>query len=502
MPRSLPTATPFKIRGKSKGNRSIRCIPGGNEAIWDEELHAALIEALNIYPPMGRQRIRPVHNGGEGHTSLGRCQLIQQYLMQKTGKNRTRKQISSRIQRLRRTHQDDPTMADALRVLPDVQQPITPEMLVNLNDSNESTTLSTPLIPATPPLLGSVESSARSSPSVNQPADSFHSGASSSSIQPNQSTLRLFESADLHLSESGFSAPEQENVWPGPGLHLPDRPASSLSRRRVSSNITGLRFQLDLPPVPSFSFANSGYGFEASTISAEAGHLPFAGNQFPYLSCHDQASEPITPVDQIIHTPEFPPQVLRYDKRPVYQSRYAEKDDAFFQPVTCVPSLSPYDPHNGSHLMAAAEYCSSKPSAFHTSRAQNYSFPSSPLASFHSNIEGTSPRLLSLGPEGCHGGILTQDVSHIVHLPRRLSYPCDSRLLDSALSLRMSPVVYSYVPEEGHSTNTLESLELASPAVIRPFFISDFACSAAGSSPHTPLAEMTTGSLHDGTVSQ
>jgi TEA/ATTS domain len=69
---------------------------------------AGLRVALNVYPPMGRQRIRPVHDGGESHTSLGRCQLIQQYLMEKTGKNRTRKQISSRIQRLRRSHQDDP----------------------------------------------------------------------------------------------------------------------------------------------------------------------------------------------------------------------------------------------------------------------------------------------------------------------------------------------------------------------------------------------------------
>ena len=59
---------------------------------------------------MGRQRIRPMYDGSEGHTgtSLGRCQLIQQYLIQRTGKNRTRKQISSRIQRLRRMHHDDP----------------------------------------------------------------------------------------------------------------------------------------------------------------------------------------------------------------------------------------------------------------------------------------------------------------------------------------------------------------------------------------------------------
>jgi len=46
MPRSLPAAIPTNIRGKSKGNRSIRCIPGGNEAIWDEELHTALIEGV------------------------------------------------------------------------------------------------------------------------------------------------------------------------------------------------------------------------------------------------------------------------------------------------------------------------------------------------------------------------------------------------------------------------------------------------------------------------
>ena len=44
MSRSLPAAIPMKARGKSKGNRSVRCIPGGNEAIWDDELHTALIE--------------------------------------------------------------------------------------------------------------------------------------------------------------------------------------------------------------------------------------------------------------------------------------------------------------------------------------------------------------------------------------------------------------------------------------------------------------------------
>jgi hypothetical protein len=45
-------------------------------------------------------------------------------------------------------------VADVLRVLPDVQQPVAPEMLVNLNDNSEATTVVSPPVPATPPLLG------------------------------------------------------------------------------------------------------------------------------------------------------------------------------------------------------------------------------------------------------------------------------------------------------------------------------------------------------------
>ncbi|KAI9510404.1 TEA/ATTS domain family-domain-containing protein [Russula earlei] len=507
MPRSLPAATPPKARAKSKGNRSIRCIPGGNEAIWDDELHTALIEALSIYPPMGRQRIRPMHNGDEGRTSLGRCQLIQQYLMQRTGKNRTRKQISSRIQRLRRMHQDDPAMADVLRVLPDVYRPIAPEMLVNLNDSSEVANIIPALIPATPPLLGSVESSASSSPSTIPLGESYHSSASSSSIRSNQLTLRLFEPAELHASYSenagiGVSVPNsgQENMWPAPGSRLPDRSVSSLSRRRMTSDTSGLRFQLDLPPGPQFPY--SSYDLDATTMSDGTGLLSFAGNQFPYLHCHGHPANPITPVDQIIHTPEFPPEVFRCDKRSTSQSPYAQRDDVFPQPMTCPPSLSPCDSHPCSHLFAAAEHSSSKSSPFQTSRAQNYSFPSSPFSTFHPSIYGASSCLVALGPEDCQDVTQTQDVTHLVHLPRRLSYPCNSHLLDSGLSLRMPSAVYSCVSEEGDIASTLGNLELASPAVIRPFFPADFQCPAPGGSPHIPLNELLSASVDDGAISQ
>ncbi|KAA1471329.1 hypothetical protein DENSPDRAFT_837306, partial [Dentipellis sp. KUC8613] len=72
---------------------------------------------------MGKQRLRyPYGPGGsatERTPSLGRCQLIQHYMKEKTGKVRTRKQIASRLQRLRRIHKNDPKMMELLQVIRD-----------------------------------------------------------------------------------------------------------------------------------------------------------------------------------------------------------------------------------------------------------------------------------------------------------------------------------------------------------------------------------------------
>lgn len=48
------------------------------------------------------------------------------------------------------------SVADALRVLPDIQQPIAPEMLLDPDNCREATTQLTSPVPATPPLLGSI----------------------------------------------------------------------------------------------------------------------------------------------------------------------------------------------------------------------------------------------------------------------------------------------------------------------------------------------------------
>ena len=261
----------------------------------------------------------------------------------------------------------------------------------------------------------------------------------------------------------------------------------------MTSTLTELRLQLDLPPGPSslFSFSESEYGFEA-------GSLTLSGNG-PYLSCYSQTVDPITPLDQIIHTPEFPPQVVRYDRRSAYQQlRCSERESVFFQPAACHPSLVQYDTHPTSHLFPSTAHSSVKPGPFNTCQVQNCTFPSSPLASFQPTVEHSSPQPLSLGSESCRGSIqTTQDISRVAHLPRRLSY---SR--DLGLPFQTSSVPYSCVSQEVNMANTLGGLDLAPPAVIRPFFVSEYPCPTSDRSPHPPLAELATASLFDDTVFQ
>ncbi|KAH7930862.1 TEA-domain-containing protein [Leucogyrophana mollusca] len=89
------------------------------EEIWSEDVHAAFMEAVSIYPPMGKKRIkyrRVLENSTNNlepdpsHIkSFGRCQLIQSYILERTGKVRTRKQVSSHLQRFKKIHKNNPS---------------------------------------------------------------------------------------------------------------------------------------------------------------------------------------------------------------------------------------------------------------------------------------------------------------------------------------------------------------------------------------------------------
>ncbi|KAF6745009.1 TEA/ATTS domain family-domain-containing protein, partial [Ephemerocybe angulata] len=88
---------------KATGRRSWKTLKGKAEAVWGPELEAVLLDALEQYqytddnkPYLSKHGLRFPH----------RNQFISQYIYEKTGKNRTHKQVGSRLQQLRDTCDD------------------------------------------------------------------------------------------------------------------------------------------------------------------------------------------------------------------------------------------------------------------------------------------------------------------------------------------------------------------------------------------------------------
>ncbi|OJT10584.1 hypothetical protein TRAPUB_12883 [Trametes pubescens] len=120
-----------------------------------------------------------------------------------------------------------------------------------------------------------------------------------------------------HTTRSGSAGgspparvPLQITITPtSPPSTAVDTPSSSMSRRRLACNIPALQTRLIIP-ASSMSFLSPTYG-SPSTLSPSSFRPLLTFSRRSSLSSGESTGCPVTPIDQITHTPLSPPRIPR-----------------------------------------------------------------------------------------------------------------------------------------------------------------------------------------------
>ncbi|KAG2146911.1 uncharacterized protein EDB93DRAFT_1148021 [Suillus bovinus] len=242
--------------------------------------------------------------------SFGRCQLIQSYILEKTGKNRTRKQVSSHLQRLKKKYKNDSTK----RALFLESSQLTQEH----SDREESAPSSGGI--QTDPFLPLSLLSCQVSPFSGIVRDEEQKSGATSANSANGSYLTYYHADNRRHSSFG----EQEKVS-NSSMVSQVRPVLPMGIPTEEESVsTGSEFSLSLKQLGE-KLAPLNQQSEGPTIvySSEV-HCSTACQVAHQVVTHDGSSltmmdfpcsYPLTPVDQLLHTPLQPPQIMRLEKR-------------------------------------------------------------------------------------------------------------------------------------------------------------------------------------------
>ncbi|KAH7889754.1 TEA/ATTS domain family-domain-containing protein [Phlebopus sp. FC_14] len=333
------------------------------EDIWPENVHAAFMEAVALYPPMGKRRLKyyrlPTNDSGVTPQSarvksFGRCQLIQSYILDKTGKNRSRKQVSSHLQRLKKLHKDNP----AMRALfseppqPSSDHPVSAQAAVVSADIFSD--LSAKNHPSRSMTASSVSSSSLSSVSDNPSASACSSDVPSNGALDCLESPMIHNHAFLSFSEDKFTPQEYRmdtmppmtfdqslahgdepclkgfmgGPEPSPYLNMS---AFSTSTRRYAPKLPTVGRQLDFPPL-----LHSVQGMDTPGCQNMHQMLAYDGSSFTSMDL--PCNYPLTPTEQVLHTQAHPPHWMRNEKR------INDMDRGWTWPVNPDISYSPLAP--------------------------------------------------------------------------------------------------------------------------------------------------------------